>query len=320
MAALVVETPASAYPVTLNEVKNFLRVSITDDDAMIMGFIDAATTAVEVFTRRSLCTKGFRQSMDAFPYYTDTVMSQSAYPPSYYALPMYSTTLWNYSQMIKLFRPPLISVDRISYLAASDNQWHDLTPIPKLWYPGTAYTLNTVVMDNDGNQQKCTVAGTSQSDPPTWATNLGGITVENTDSPDETNGPTWQNIGPAFITGGSEEVTNSTQAQFGTYMVDTDSEPARIFPGPPGNFWPQVLYVPNAVQIHFTAGFAANGTQIGDGPGLMPAVFKTAIMMCVANWYENREAAMLGGFAELPNHIKMLLWSKRVLDFQPTRG
>jgi len=111
-----------------------------------------------------------------------------------------------------------------------------------------------------------------------------------------------------------------TQAQFGSFVIDPDSEPARIFPGPPGNFWPQVLYMPNSVQIHFTAGFATDGSIEGSGLGQMPGCVKMAILQCVANWYENREAAMLGNFGELPNHCKMLLWTKRVLDFQPTRG
>jgi hypothetical protein len=240
-----------------------------------------------------------------------------AYPPSYYALPRYSTTLWNYSQMIKLLRPPLVSVDRISYLAASDQQWHDLVPVPKLWYPGTVYAANALVMDNNANVQKCTSPGTSDSNPPTWNTRIGGTTTEqNPDPGGEGSGPVvWVNEGPF-----ADTPPETTQGQFGSYLEDTDSEPGRIFPGPPGNFWPQVLYVPNAVQVHFTAGYAEDGSEVGEGPGLMPGVFKTAIMQCLANWYENREAAMLGNFSELPNHVKMLLWSKRVLDMQPTRG
>ena len=319
MASLIIEKPATAYPVTLDEAKNFLRVDITDDDSLITTLIDAATAACEAFTRRSFCYKGFRQSLDSFPYFVDTVMSQMAYPPSYYALPRYSTTLWNYSQMIKLFRPKLKSVERISYLASADQQWHDMTPIPGLWYPGTDYVLNDEVMDNNGNVQKCTVAGTSQSDPPKWNNELGGTTVETTDSPDESNGPTWENNGPAFLTGQTGG-PSSTEAQFGNYIVDVDSEPGRIFPGPPGALWPPVLYVPNSVQIHFTAGFAADGSVVGEGPGQMPARVKTGILQCIANWYENREAAMLGNFTELPNHVKMILWSLRVEDMQPTRG
>jgi hypothetical protein len=311
MAALVVEKLATATPVTLAEVKNFLRVDIDDDDALILILIQAAVDACENFTARSFCFKGYRQSLDSFPYFTDSVQSQAAYPPSYYSMPMYSTTLWNYSQMIKLFAPPLASVDRISYLAAADNQWHDLVPVPALWYPGTDYVANETVMDNNGNVQKCTTPGTSTANTPIWATTTGATTTEQSPDPSgEGKGPiAWLNMGPFA----GNNFAGAVQGQFGSFIVDPDSAPARIFPGPPGNFWPQVLYVPNAVQIHFTAGYSPDGS-------LVPGCIKTAIMQCIANWYENREAAMMGNFGELPNHCKMLLWTKRVMDFQPTRG
>jgi uncharacterized phiE125 gp8 family phage protein len=225
VSALVVVTQPTSEPVSVVEAKNFLRVSVTDDDALIAGLIQAAREMVEAFTGRSLVRKQYRQSLDAFPYYTDSIVSQNAYPPSYYALPRYSTTLWNYSQLIKLFAPPLVSVDSLKYIDPS----------------GTEQTL----------------------DP-------------------------------------------------SKYIVDSDSEPARIFPAV-GQFWPPVLYVPNAVKITFTAGFTADASQV-------PQAVKTACLMLVANFYENREAAQPGSFGELPNHVKALLWSQRVLNMDETRG
>jgi hypothetical protein len=312
MASLFIEKTATNLPVTLADMKNFLRVSITDDDTLISTLLQAATDAVESFTGRSLCNKGYRQGLDSFPYYTDSMISQNAYPPSYYSLPRYSTTQWNYSQMIKLFRPPLVSVDRISYLSAKDSQWHDLVPTPALWKPATVYALNATVMDGNGNVQKCSVAGTSDANPPVWNTAVGGVTIETNPDPGAEGSTTpvqWTNQGP-FTGNGTP---SSVQAQFGAFVADTDAEPGRVFPGPPGGIWPAVLYVPGAVQIHFTAGYGVDGTKV-------PAQAKMAIMQCVANWYENREAAMLGNYTELPNHCKMLLWSLRVMDMQPTRG
>ena len=290
--------------------KNFLRVTITDDDALIASLITAATQAAETFTDRSFCYKGFNQVLDSFPYFVDTTMSQMAYPPAYYSLPRYSTTLWNYSQMIKLFRPPLFKLNRITYLSANDQQYHDLTPVPPLWYPAQVVILGFQCVDNKGNRQQCTSPGTTTANPPTWNLSVGGSTVEQYPDPQgEGAGPVvWQNVGPLSPPNGEPP-----EWQFGSYLVDTISEPARIFPGPPGGFWPQVLYVPNAVQIHFTAGYSADGANV-------PAAIKTAIMQLVGNWYENREAAMPGKYSEIPNHVKMLLWTYRVYDMQPTRG
>lgn len=310
MAGVVVEKPPVAEPLTLTETKNFLRVSITDDDSLISTLITAAREACESYTSRSFCFKGYKQTLDSFPYYVDTVMSQMAYPPSYYALPRYSTTLWNYSQMIKLFNPPLVSVDRITYLASADSQYHDMVPVPQLWYPGTVYAAGNKVVDNNQNIQVCVTPGTSNADAPAaWNKNVGGTTAEISPDPlGEGTGVVWQTVGPIPGQFGAPKMT-----QFGSFFFDQSTEPGRIFPGPPGNMWPPVLYVPAAVQIHYTAGYSQDGTKV-------PGGIKTAMLQCISSWYENRDAAMLGNFGELPNHIKMLLWTHRVFDMQPTRG
>jgi hypothetical protein len=303
MATLQIETPPAVEAITLTDAKNFLRVEITDDDVLIGYLITAAREACEAFTSRSFVNKGYIQCLDSFPYYTDTVVSQMAYPPSYYAMPRYSTTLWNYSQMIKLFVSPLVTVNRITYLSDKDQQFHDLVPAPNLWYPQTSYTASPAqtVTDNNGNVQVCISPGKSGIDPPVWNKTVGGITTE-------ASGVQWQNQGPVATSFGGEGGN-----QFGPFIFDNQSEPPRIFPGPPGVMWPSVLYAENAVQIHYTAGYGSDGTNV-------PGVFKIAMLQLIANWYENREAAMSGGFRQIPNQVQMLLWSKRVYDMQPTRG
>jgi hypothetical protein len=46
------------------------------------------------------------------------------------------------------------------------------------WVGGNAYILNDLVYDTNGNQQKCTTAGTSGSSVPTWNTLFGGTTAD----------------------------------------------------------------------------------------------------------------------------------------------
>jgi len=243
MAGLYVSQEPSVEPVTLAQAKNFLRVSITDDDDLIGFLITAARESCESFCSRSFAVKNYTQTLDSFPYYTDTVLSQMAYPPSYYSLPMYSTTLWNYSQMIKLFMPPAIEVQGIDY-----------------------------------------------TDP---------------------NG------------------VNKTLLQDTDFLLDNVNEPSRIFPMV-GQMWPPCLYCPNAVRIRFTAGFgdttdsdpAPVDGELPQGAGSqpMPGRVKVAMLQLLNNWYENREAATPGSMNEIPNHVRMLLWSLRVMDFQPTRS
>lgn len=152
-------------PVALADVKNYLRVDpgFTDDDTLIGTLISAAREHGERITGKALAQRTFRQVLDSFPYYTDTIQSQLSYPPSYYSLPRYSTTLWNYSQMIKLFYPPVISVQQIRFVdsaGASETLAQDVNfvldrqsyparifPIPGQYWPPAYYTPNSVEID-----------------------------------------------------------------------------------------------------------------------------------------------------------------------------
>ena len=236
MAAIVIETPPAAEPLSLAEVKLHLGLGPWQDSdhvtsanlaTRLRDLIYAAREYCSTFTRRAFVNTGFCQYLDSFPYYTDTVMSQQTYPPAYYGLPRYSTTLWNYSQMIKLFYSPLVSVSSISYIA-TDGSTQTLEP-------GTP-----------GNQD-------------------------------------------------------------GDFVIDTASEPPRLFPNS-GQYWPPCLYVPNAVAIHFTAGYGANGSSV-------PAVVKVAMRHLIRLW--DADPSLIG---KKNPEVERLLWSARVLDISPTRG
>jgi hypothetical protein len=233
-----------AEPVTLAEMKNFLRIgnTFTDDDQLIAGLIQAAREHAEKITGRAIAQRTFRMVLDSHPYYTDTIQSQLAYPPSYYSLPRYSTTLWNYSQMIKLPFPPVISVQQMRYI------------------------------DPTGNAQ---------------------IMRQDVD-----------------------------------FVLDRMTEPARIFPVP-GQYWPADLYVANAVEIDFTAGYDPNPAAAPDTHNValnppmqqpdstivtaVPQSLRRTIMLLVSNWYDNR-------WQEVPPEIDMMLYNDAVIDFAPTRG
>jgi len=297
MASLQIETPPLAEPVALAVMKNALRVDVDDDDTLIGIYMQAAREAVEGFTGRSLVNKGYVQSLDSFPYFTDSMMSQMAYPPAYYSLPRYSTTLWNYSQMIKLFMSPLVKVSRIEYLDSQSQTWQNKLPAPFNWQPCTIYSIGDQIEDSNGNLQQVTAATGAE----TGGSSKSGTAV-----------PTWSASQNSTTTDGDLTWTNKGLAPEGDFIYDKDSEPPRLFPMA-GQFWPSVLYVPNAVRIHHVAGYGNDGTAV-------PACAKVAIMQMVGNWYENRESVSPEDLRVIPNHLERLLWNIRVLDFQPTRG
>lgn len=85
---LIVQTAATAEPVSLALVKDHLRISSTDDDALIEAvLIPSARNAIEAFLSRALITRTYRGYLDTFP--TDSA--------------------------IKVLRPPLSSVTHVKY-------------------------------------------------------------------------------------------------------------------------------------------------------------------------------------------------------------
>jgi hypothetical protein len=229
MSNLVVVGQPVSEPLDLETAKNFLRVTIDDDDLLISLLITAAREVAEVLTGRSIATKTYRQTLDSFPYFVDTMLSQQAMPPSYYSRPLYSTSMWNYSQMIKLYAPHCINVNSIKYI--------------------------------DPNNVLQTVDPTK-------------------------------------------------------YIVDYDAEPARIFPGPAGGNWPACLYVPNAVQIEFVAGYDTPPSS----DATIPKGLLTLILLLLSGFYENREPQVFSSVNELPFHLQALVYANKVMDQSPTRG
>ena len=312
MGYIVEETAPAVEPIVLAQVKNWLRLgpNITNDDLLIAGLVQAAREEVERITGRSLINKGYRQSLDSFPYFTDSVMSQMAYPPAYYSLPRYSTTLWNYSQMIKLLRSPLQSITSLSYTDPNTELIDYIYPSLFAWLKLTEYSLAESIEDPNGNQQQVSTVQNPNEDgtylsgatQPTWATTPGQTTTDGTQL-------IWTCIGPAPT---------------GSFIYDADTNPPRIFPLP-GSFWPPVLYVPNAVQVHFVAGYGqipwgtSSATPTNNPCGIPMGLIKLLLQL-LAHWYRNREPVVAGTPGIVPMHLVSQLWHWRVLDVAQTRG
>jgi hypothetical protein len=298
MAYIVEEVAPVAEPLLLTDVKNFLKVeNSSNDDSFIEELIQSAREEVEGFTGRSLVNKGYRQSLDAFPYFVDTVMSQMAYPPSYYSMPRYSTTLWNYSQMIKLLRSPLQQVTKITYSDSVTGEIDALYPALFGWEPLTEYNIGDQIEDSNANLQVVTAVSQADED----STSMSGATQ-----------PTWSATAGDPTTDGMLTWTcMGTPPDSGDFVYDADTTPPRIFPMP-GQTWPPVLYVPNAVQIHFIAGYGANGKAV-------PASLRRAMRLMISDGYYNREPIVAGSINESPTLMR-LLYRWKVQIKASTRG
>jgi hypothetical protein len=293
MGGFNVEIAPEAEPVALALVKNHLRITISTDDALISGlYMPAARELVEDSTALSLVNKGYRQSLDSFPH----ARGFSGIGLTNYERAERTGRKENqHHQRIKLFRSPLVSVTKITYLG-TDQVSHDLFPATPLWSADTEYALGDVRLDSNGNLQEVTALDDTQKAEdgtfssgaiePTWSLTVGNPTTD--------LGITW---------------TNKDTAPAGDFQVNADDRPPSVFPNY-GAVWPDTLRVENAVQIHFVAGF-------GDDGATAPSRAKLVLVMLVGTWYENRESVTEADLRTIPHHLEDLLWGVRVLDFNP---
>jgi uncharacterized phiE125 gp8 family phage protein len=85
------------------------------------------------------------------------------------------------------------------------------------------------------------------------------------------------------------------------YTVDTISDPAWVVINS-NRVWPDTLDGINAVQIDFLAGYTT-----------VPASIKHAILMLVAQWYDNRSAVADKAMLQTPHAVEALLTNYRNL-------
>lgn len=137
--------------------------------------------------------------------------------------------------------------------------------------------------------------------------------------------PTISVEGIFFINTSGSQIKLTQDVDF---ILDRYDEPARILPLAGGN-WPAVLYVANAVQVDFTAGYdpdpnAIDTHTIAASPPNqqpsstlaigIPSDLLLAICNLVMHWFNN------AGCSDVPDGVKALLDNNTVFDFNPTRG
>jgi|ERR1017187_4216174 hypothetical protein len=102
-------------PLTLTEVKNFLKVDVTDttDDALISGLITAARQRAETITGRSLITSQWTYYLNSFPYNW-----QLNTGPARNTLNRF-VNWWDENQAIRIPKAPLQEIVSVQYLPST---------------------------------------------------------------------------------------------------------------------------------------------------------------------------------------------------------
>jgi len=154
-AALTIVTPPATEPVTLAQAKSYARINTTADDDTVTDLIVSAREYLEIFARRQFIQATWLLTLDRFPIYYDWY----EYSPFQNTAPYQSASQWQSQNVIRLPRPPLVSVSSIVYVdAAGATQTLDpsqyqvdarstpgrIAPGFNLFWPGTQAVLDAV--------------------------------------------------------------------------------------------------------------------------------------------------------------------------------
>lgn len=103
--ALKIYSHPAFEPVSVDEARDHLRLTATDEDAIIANIIKAATRWAEDYTGYRFCTQTWTFTLDSFPYKPTRVFNGKPYDDY---------------EIIKVPYPPLQSVTHIKYYDTSD--------------------------------------------------------------------------------------------------------------------------------------------------------------------------------------------------------
>lgn len=118
--AVTTITPPSSEPVSLTELKSWLRVDIPDDDDLITDLGIAAREQIEAAYDCAIVSQVLQLTLDRFPYPGNPYLWQQ-YSWGYWLnrIPMMGLagTWWPERAAIFVPRPPLLAVNQIQYIA-----------------------------------------------------------------------------------------------------------------------------------------------------------------------------------------------------------
>lgn len=243
---LTLINPSAVEPVSLSEIKDFLRIDLDDDtqDGVLTALSMAARSWCEVYVRRRFVQQTWRLLMDSFPGYIDTKLAGAKVSSPFVSGS--NAILVGIRYAIALPYPPAGSVTAFIYQNANGQVTSMIVGPLNIGgvtnVNGRPVGINTTVPHGLASGATISIAGNSA-----LIALLGGasqaITV--TDANDFT-------VNGSVGTGSSISAAGTVTGY--NYVQDLQSNPARLTPLF-GQMWPVARVVVNAVQVDFTCGF-----------------------------------------------------------------
>ena len=158
MASLKLVTAPTIDPVTVAEVKTYLRIDGTDDDTMLGNFITAATKTIESFLNRKCINQTWDFWLDCFPY---EVKFDSLIPDG-----VTEGKLSEYISTKKFIEIPIFPLVSVTHLKTYDDD-------------GTAYTMSSSDYIVDANSEPPRLSlKNSTTWPSTYLRPVNGIVIQ----------------------------------------------------------------------------------------------------------------------------------------------
>jgi hypothetical protein len=274
----------SVEPISLATAKQHLRLppNYTTEDSLVSLYIKAARDYSERYTNRAFITQTYQLGLDAFPFYG--ILNTSANMARY----RYGNLYLNAAMQINLPRPPLQSVQSITYYDASNTQQ---TMPPDQYYvdnavePGILLPANGVFWPYPSQFLSDTIKIIYQAGYPE-------ITVTEVDN--------LPHSGPFTIAPQNQNIISITSVQYGngTALTQVSSNPAA------GQF----CYSTNVMTFHaatnqsslvnglltFNAADAGAALTVQYQTFSVPEAVMIAMLLLITTLYENRSDVSQG--------------------------
>lgn len=294
--ALINLVPPAVEPVSLTDIKEFLRIDDADasNDGVLTGLGIAARQWAEAYTQRRFITQTWRLACDWFPGYIDERLVGSKVSSPFVSGS--NAILVGLRYAFVLPYPPVQSLSNFIYQNANGQvtsmilEPHTISAITNTPFQQIQITTSTP----HGLSSGAGVTITGNTDLINW---LGGETFEVVTVLDPNN----------FLLNGTSG-DGTTISAGGTvtgynFVQDLVSQPARLTPIF-GSMWPVARVVVNAVQIDYVCGYGDTGDSV-------PEAIKTGIKLLVNYWYETR----VPDEANIPMAVKAILGPYRDIRF-----
>ena len=102
-------------PITLNNAKQFLRITGTDEDELIASMIAQAANMAELYLRRSLITRTIKLTLDSLPLANNRQEWWSG------SREVSISELYKVADSIRLPYPPIIAISSFTYYTTDDS-------------------------------------------------------------------------------------------------------------------------------------------------------------------------------------------------------